>query len=255
MGHTNYLGFSASLMTKLTDCRGTVESWVEREKRTADATEEKYQQVLAKEQAAVTSLEDNLLNIRFKLGINIQESARVRGSGGIGDGASSPTFGGIAQRQQGLIQEKARLQLEIAALKVDWEGKSKNIKELKEEEDREQARAAEVRSKKRLAEESKNTTVDDLTRGIINYKYLGLDFVKAENQTLRFSFSQIDPAEPSKAYSFVLSAQNEMDEYDVDDCGPAVDPGFLERALYELNAEEDLGQFVMTMRAAFVDLV
>jgi len=57
--------------------------------------------------------------------------------------------------------------------------------ELKEEEQREQARAASVRSQKRLVEESKEMTIEDLTRGIINYKYLGLDFQKAENTNLR----------------------------------------------------------------------
>ena len=57
---------------------------------------------------------------------------------------------------------------------------------MEKEEELEEARAAEVRAKKHLAEESKNTTVDDLTRGIVNYKYLGLDFEKAENQKLRY---------------------------------------------------------------------
>ena len=56
---------------------------------------------------------------------------------------------------------------------------------LEKEEAKEQARAAEVRAKKQFAEESKNTTVEDLTKGIVNYKYLGLDFEKAENQKLR----------------------------------------------------------------------
>ena len=58
-------------------------------------------------------------------------------------------------------------------------------KGLEKEEVTEQTRAAEVRAKKQFAEESKNTTVEDLTKGIINYKYLGLDFEKAENQKLR----------------------------------------------------------------------
>jgi hypothetical protein len=58
--------------------------------------------------------------------------------------------------------------------------------DLEKEEKTEQARALEVRSKKEFAEESKKTTIEDLTRGIVNYKYLGLDFVKGENQSLRY---------------------------------------------------------------------
>ena len=34
-------------------------------------------------------------------------------------------------------------------------------------------------------EEAKKTTVDDLTRGIVNYKFLGLDFEKAHDDRLR----------------------------------------------------------------------
>jgi hypothetical protein len=41
-------------------------------------------------------------------------------------------------------------------------------------------------------EESKKTTVEDLTRGIVNYKYLGLDFEKAEGNRLRYVSMVID---------------------------------------------------------------
>ena len=39
---------------------------------------------------------------------------------------------------------------------------------------------------KDATEAAKQTTVDDLTRGIVNYKYLGLDFEKADNDRLRY---------------------------------------------------------------------
>jgi hypothetical protein len=39
---------------------------------------------------------------------------------------------------------------------------------------------------KKKREEVKNITVEDLTRGIVNYKYLGLDFEKAEGNRLRY---------------------------------------------------------------------
>lgn len=46
-------------------------------------------------------------------------------------------------------------------------------------------RAEETRDQKARVEESKQTTVDDLTQGIVNYKFLGFDFVKAKNNGLR----------------------------------------------------------------------
>jgi hypothetical protein len=46
--------------------------------------------------------------------------------------------------------------------------------------------AQKARKTKANIELSKRTTVDDLTQGIVNYKYLGLDFEKAENERLRY---------------------------------------------------------------------
>jgi predicted anti-sigma-YlaC factor YlaD len=58
--------------------------------------------------------------------------------------------------------------------------------DLQEREAEHQSRAAEARKMKAKVEESKKTTVEDLTRGIVNYKYLGLDFEKAEGNRLRY---------------------------------------------------------------------
>ncbi len=58
--------------------------------------------------------------------------------------------------------------------------------ELREEERLYRIKAEEAMDHKARVEESKNTTVDDLTRGIINYKYLGFDFVKAKGNGLRY---------------------------------------------------------------------
>ena len=46
------------------------------------------------------------------------------------------------------------------------------------EESKQRKRADEVRILKQRVEEAKQTTVDDLTKGIVNYKHLGLDFEK-----------------------------------------------------------------------------
>jgi len=52
-----------------------------------------------------------------------------------------------------------------------------------------------------------------------------------------------------------VAGVNDFDIYEVADCDPAIDPDAMERALDELNKTDDLGQFIMRMRAAFVELV
>jgi hypothetical protein len=54
--------------------------------------------------------------------------------------------------------------------------------EIQLEQSKHEARAKEARELKERVKESKQTTVDDLTRGIVNYKYLGLDFEKADGE-------------------------------------------------------------------------
>ena len=50
------------------------------------------------------------------------------------------------------------------------------------EEKKQRMRANEVRDFKKQVEDDKKTTLDDLTRGVVNYKMLGLDFVRTEQE-------------------------------------------------------------------------
>lgn len=59
---------------------------------------------------------------------------------------------------------------------------SDNIIEITIEQSKHRLRARDARSLKERVQEAKKTTVDDLTRGIVNYKYLGLDFEKTDGE-------------------------------------------------------------------------
>ena len=52
------------------------------------------------------------------------------------------------------------------------------VKDIALEESKQRIRASDAAALKRSAEESKKTTIDDLTRGVVNYKKLGLDFTQ-----------------------------------------------------------------------------
>ena len=54
--------------------------------------------------------------------------------------------------------------------------------EVEVEESKLSTRAQEARALREIVNESKKTTVDDLTRGIVNYKHLGFDFLKTEGE-------------------------------------------------------------------------
>jgi hypothetical protein len=58
--------------------------------------------------------------------------------------------------------------------------------DLQIEEENCKTRAVAVQQQAAIAVASKDTTVNDLTRGMINYKYLGLEFQKADLDRLRY---------------------------------------------------------------------
>ena len=116
-----------------------------------------------------------------------------------------------------------------------------------------------------------NLTVEDLTQGLLNYKQLGLDFQKAENESLRyvseekkdrsfahnvalsrFFFSQIDEADPDRKYTFVLAFVD--DHWKVSEC-ECIDPAVISPLVSVLDEKNDVGQFVRAMRKAFIDSI
>jgi hypothetical protein len=111
-------------MTKLAECRGEVEQWVEREKKLADQMEEDYQETLSQEQSTIDSLEEKLLSVQFQLGISIKENQHPDDH----NSKSSPAKVGIAQRQQRLLKERELLQAEIARLKEEREERNQRVK-------------------------------------------------------------------------------------------------------------------------------
>jgi hypothetical protein len=63
----------------------------------------------------------------------------------------------------------------------------------------------------------------------------------------RFFFSQLDPADPSRQFSFVLQV-DELDRYDVCDCEPSIDATILMDVTNHLNQTDDMGYLVRKMR-------
>jgi hypothetical protein len=53
------------------------------------------------------------------------------------------------------------------------------------EEENYKTRAIAAQQQAAMAVTSKDTTVNDLTRGMVNYKYLGLDFQQADHDRLK----------------------------------------------------------------------
>jgi hypothetical protein len=90
--------------------------------------------------------------------------------------------------------------------------------------------------------------LNELTKGIANYRRLGLEFEKINDDRLRLVFTLIDPRAPEKKFSFTVKI-TDSDVYRVDTCEPAVPR--LADLLNTLNETNDFSAFVQSMRSEF----
>jgi hypothetical protein len=60
-------------------------------------------------------------------------------------------------------------------------------------------------------------------------------------------FTQVDPNDPTREFSFFLSV-NEEERYDIVDCDPSIDVTELMEILENLNRDEDMSALVRRMR-------
>mmetsp|Transcript_774 Transcript_774/g.1211 ORF Transcript_774/g.1211 Transcript_774/m.1211 type:complete len:250 (+) Transcript_774:116-865(+) len=240
-------GFSSSLKTTLMASRAKLDAFVEDQKARADAATEAYEQNLIEEQSQIDTHIEALHSVQMERGM------KVAGNG-VNSESNNESDGGIAKRRQELRDRQCAFENDIESLQKDVQIKETQLEELKRKEIEKKSRAEQARDTKHKVEETKRTTVDDLTRGVVNYKYLGLDFVKAEGNRLRFNFTQIDAGEPLRPFSFILDIDDE-DSYVVEDCQPPIADITLLPLLTELNETNDLSPFLRAMRMAFSERV
>jgi len=232
------LGFTSSLLETLKASRVKVRAFVEAQNAAVDSEVVAYNQKVSQEQSLIDQLADSLEALKLERGL----------------AAADETPEGLVQRKEEMLAQQNKLKEQIEKLDKERSKRQKDLEAMRKEEADYQLRAADVRDMKAKVEEAKKTTVDDLTRGIVNYKYLGLDFEKAEGNKLRFTFTQLDAGEPSRTFFFQLKV-NDDEVYEVDNCQPAIPTSTLMRMTDGLNQTDDLSAFVRGMRNAFSDLV
>jgi len=99
----------------------------------------------------------------------------------------------------------------------------------------------------------------ELTRGVVMYKFLGLEFQRAEDDRLLIRFTNLDPMDWDREFSFRVGLGSD-DAYRVDGCSPQVEESKLEALLGRLNVPNEVDPmefpgFVVEMRRAFKAMV
>ena len=121
------------------------------------------------------------------------------------------------------------------------------LNKLEEEEVRESGRLETVRAENDALRKKMEQTLNDLTHGVKLYQSLWLEFQKAEGDCMKFIFTQVDPNDPLRAFYFLMYVDTN-DMYQLVESHPPVEPAYLKRAVDALNADNDIGKFVVNMR-------
>jgi hypothetical protein len=254
----NYLsldsGFTTPLLVSISKSKSKMQKWVEHEKSKIDSRAETYRENLNEYETRTNMQSEELLMVQRECGIQNGVFEDKNGTSDSNDNIDHPQ--NIASQKKALEEHAKQVQIEIMKLKSEQENREKRVHDIEEEESKQQIRANDATALKRAAEESKNTTIDDLTRGVVNYKKLGLDFAQTgRDAELRLNFTEIDPVDSSRIFSFVLLV-NDEEKYDVIKCDPKIDPLELAKILCELNESggEDISILARRMRRAFREL-
>jgi exonuclease VII large subunit len=186
-------------MMSLRDSRSILDAWAEDQMEQADAAAAAHEAQVSQDQACIDSQIQELLAVELERGLNVSSQSNT-----------SNNSESLAKRRAELAREQDDLRKEISELQEKHTQRQEEIQgmntrgvfvrsgyyysntfsfpmciELKLVEKKERARADQASDMKQQLEEAKQTTVDDLTRGIVNYKFLGLDFEKAHDNRLK----------------------------------------------------------------------
>jgi hypothetical protein len=128
------------------------------------------------------------------------------------------------------------------------------LTELEEEKENEKNRLENLLKLQKEMYEKREKRLNDLTKGIRLYNFLGLEFEKAENDCMRFSFQQIDSTDPTRVFEFLLLV-DQNDRYCLMDSTPSLDENLIKTIVNQLNRDNNISCFVVNMRRAFQKLV
>lgn len=153
----------------------------------------------------------------------------------------------IKQQQQSEIQQylshQSHLQKELHNLEI--QSQALNVEEKEMEEQLSLAKEQHDLKKKKMEQALK-----DLTHGTKYYAMLGLDFQKAENDCMKFIFSQIDRHSPMKIFYFLIYV-DDHNQYQLVETNPTLNEQAVNGLMKELNTSNDIGRFVYQMRQLF----
>ncbi|KAL7532487.1 hypothetical protein ACHAWF_004157 [Thalassiosira exigua] len=231
-------GFTTDFVDRIGQSRRSLDDFVRTNQEQADSLVADFERVRADEQRAIDSLLRELRSLRHERGV---------AKGGAGEG--------VAERREKLEREEKKLEQEVSILKAKNRVEQERLDEVLAEEEAVRKKADEVRAKKEEIEMARGITIQDLTKGLLNYRYTGLSFARGDKEgALNFKFIKLDPEDHERTFTFTLS-MDENNDYMLTNVNPPLDQNETDPILGGLNSDGKNGfnSFVVGMRKLFKD--
>ncbi|GAB5030417.1 kinetochore protein animal type [Nannochloropsis oceanica] len=214
-----------SFTQDITETQARLDTWLESSKADLEGLETRHGKALAEMGAERATLLARQAELKNKT----EEGAR------------------LSQQDQEAL---SAVEAEIAALKEKERALPQELATAREREEELRQVLAGKRAALGSLTSRQGEYINDLTRGVVMYKHLGLDFERADDNKLRLIFTQLDSSNPGREFFFSVHI-DENDQYRVEECVPALDVGMVEGLVGEVNKANDFATFVKKMRRAF----
>jgi len=236
--------FTSNFINRLEESHFRLDEFVQTNKKKADSAIADLKKAEADEQQNIDSLLRQLHSLQYERGV--AESSKMD------DGKSNNAKGGVAEQRQKLENKQVELEQEVSTIKRKNRVEEAQLDEVLAEEASIRRKADEVRAKKEEIEMARGITVEDLTKGLLNYRFTGLTFEQGKRGALSFKFTKLDREDQSRPFTFTLSMDKNND-YELSDVNPSLDQIRTDPILNGLNSDGKNGfnSFVVGMRKLF----
>ena len=229
-------GFSSALSKRLQSSLTKFDAFINSTMSRVEDSCKENTKLVREKQGEIDSLQQVLRQIKMDRG--------VLGSANSGVAAQKASIE-ETQLKMELDKEKLNQQVESIQMEVDI---------LSKEKENYQQKVNIVREQKKAIELQKETKIEDLTKGVMLYTRLGLDFERIKDD-LWFRFTYLDPKDPLRQFSFSLTMTNN-DTYQVNACEPELPKESILAIVRQLNSASHgscnaIPAFVRSMRREF----
>ncbi len=232
-----YSSFTSDCLARLETSRRNLYLFTDANKKRADTILSDLKQLQSNEQQKIDALIRQLKSLQYERGVveKLKDSCSTNSSGnGTGGG------GGIAERRKKIESKQKKLEEEVSMLKSRNRMEKEQLDgtcvcginmicnailclfavskiitflilpcdcnaEIMADEVAVRKRADEVRKKKEESEMAREITVEDLTIGLLNYRYTGLTFETLRDGTLRCVCAFLLPVTTASAPHIIMS--------------------------------------------------